>query len=184
VPSAKQFQFGGLPRRYNFVFNPYPDQRIWRCPFCERKTGQRKVPLLIHVEPRQFIALNYTCRYCSECDLLIANKHEIEHLLTAMLMERDPALIGNDYFVMGTMEKKAWREGQARPKSLEEIRAHIADFKEYYKELRMTQPGWYGPDQEPPVMEPPRSQEWVKSERNRHVSHSIRPLGRKGGPKS
>jgi hypothetical protein len=169
VPSSEQSRFGGLARRYNFVFNPYPDQRISRCPLCERKTGQLKVPLLIHINPWHLVALNYTCRYCSECDLLIAHKHEIEHLLTAMFMQRDPMVIGNDYLVMGTMERKAWREGQMRQRSVEEMRAHIADFRTYYQELRMTRLGWYGPGQEPPVMEPPPSQEWIKSERDRRV---------------
>jgi hypothetical protein len=44
-------QFGGLPPQYNFVLNPYPEVQVSRCPFCDRKTGQRKVPLFIHVDP-------------------------------------------------------------------------------------------------------------------------------------
>jgi len=110
------------------------------------------------------IALNYTCRYCSQCDLLIAHKHQVERLLTTICLQRAPTLIGNDYLVIGTMEKRAWREGQEQPKSVQEMQAYIADFKTYYGELRVTRPGWYGPGQEPPVIEPPPSQEWVKAE--------------------
>lgn len=69
------------PPQYNFVLNPYPDERLSRCPFCSNKTGQRKRPLVIHIDPMHLIALNYTCRYCEQCDLLVAHKHEIEHLL-------------------------------------------------------------------------------------------------------
>ncbi len=57
-------RFGELPRKYNFVLNPYPDERLSRCPFCNQRTGQRKVPLVIHIDPVGLIFLNYTCRYC------------------------------------------------------------------------------------------------------------------------
>jgi hypothetical protein len=169
MSKAKKPRFGELPPRYNFILNPYPDERLSRCPFCDGKTGQRKRPLLIHVEPLHLIALNYTCRYCQDCDLLIAHKHEIEHLLYNVFSQNEPGAIGNDYLILGTVERKAWREGMKQPKAVAEMLAHASDFETYYQELRMTQPGWYGPEQEPPVMEPPPSQEWirVKSRRRR-----------------
>jgi hypothetical protein len=40
--------------------------------------------------------------------------------------------------------------------------AHASDFAKYMDELRMTRAGWYPQDQEPPVAEPPPSQEWIK----------------------
>lgn len=167
MTTSDEALFGALPPKYDFVFNPYPDDRVSRCPFCEARTGQRKLPLVIYVDPGHFVALNYTCRYCAHCDLLIAHKHEVEHLLTQMFLKYAPALIGNDYFVIGTMEKQAWREGMKQPKSVEEARAHMHDFRTYYKELRVTQPGWYPAHEEPPVREPPPSQEWTKSHRRR-----------------
>lgn len=163
MTKAKKPQFGELPPRYKFVFNPYPDMRVSTCPFCEHKTGQRKIPLLIHVEPLHLIALNYTCRYCSACDLLIAHKHEVEHFLTELFGQYDPAAIGNDYLVIGTVDKRIWRESLQKPKLPAEILPHASDFAEYYQELRVTQPGWYKAGQEPPVMIPPSSKEWVKS---------------------
>lgn len=75
-------QFGCLPPKYNFCLNPYSELRFSRCPDCQNKTGQRKLPLLIHVEPMNLIALNYTKRYCRRCDLLIGHKYEIEQHLT------------------------------------------------------------------------------------------------------
>jgi hypothetical protein len=163
MAKAKKPQFGELPPRYSFVLNPYPDMRISRCPYCERKTGQRKLPLLIHVEPAHLIALNYTCRYCHTCDLLIADKQAIEHLLTGMFSQHDPEVVGNEYLIIGTVEKNTWREGLQQPKSIAEMLPHASDFTDYYKELRVTRPGWYKADQEPPLMESPPSQEWVKS---------------------
>jgi hypothetical protein len=163
MAKSKKSQLGGLPPRYSFMLNPYPDQRISRCPLCEHKTGQRKIPLLIHIDPLHLIALNYTCRYCRACDLLIAHKHEIEHLLTALFGQYDPDVIGNDYLIMGTVEKSVWREGLTQSKTVQEMLPHASDFATYYSELRMTQAGWYRADQEPPIMTPPASQEWVKA---------------------
>jgi hypothetical protein len=167
--ASEKSGFGDLSPKYNFILNPYPDRRLSRCPFCDCKTGQRKVPLLIHVDPLQLVALNYTCRYCSQCDLLIAHKHEIEHLLYAMFSQYNREAIGNDYLIIGTVEKKAWREGLKQPKAVNEMLPCASDFKAYYQELRLTEPGWYGPNQEPPVMEPPSSQEWVKVKSRRRT---------------
>lgn len=163
MPKAKKPRLGGLPPMYNFVLNPYPDQRLSSCPFCSGKTGQRKLPLLIHVDPSSLIALNYTCRYCQHCDLLLAHKHEVEHLLHDLFSRVAPEAIGNDYLIVGTVERSAWREGIQQPKPIPEMLPHVHDFKRHYQELRMSQPGWYPKDKEPPAMEPPESQEWVKA---------------------
>ncbi len=165
---AKKFQFGGLPPSHSFMLNPYPDQSIWRCPLCEQKSKQRKTPLLIHIVPRYLIALNYTCRYCQGCDLLIAHKHEIEHLLTELFRQNDPDAIGTDYLIIGTVEKNIWREGLKQSKSMDEMLPHASDFATYYKDLQLTRPGYYRADQEPPLMEPPLSQEWVKAKPHSH----------------
>jgi hypothetical protein len=157
-------RFGGLPPRYSFMMNPYPDQRISRCPVCEQRTGQRKLPLLIHINPMNLIALNYTCRYCKKCDLLVAHKHEIEYSLYHLFSERDPSVIGNDYLVVGTVEKKIWRAGLNKPTAIGDMLPQARDFVTYYQELRMTAPGWYKDDQEPRIMQPPPSKEWARKE--------------------
>lgn len=163
MATDKKSRFGGLPPRYSFMVNPYPDQRLSRCPLCEQKTKQRKKPLLIHIEPRHLIVLNYTCRYCQDCDLLIAHKHEIEHLLTELFRQYNPGAIGNNYLIVGTVEKSTWREGLEYPKAINEMLPHASDFAKYYEELRLTRQGYYLADQEPPIMEPPSSREWVRA---------------------
>ncbi|MCB0061729.1 MAG: hypothetical protein KDE19_06425 [Caldilineaceae bacterium] len=155
-------QFGKLPPQYNFIMNPYPDQRLTSCPQCGAKTGQRKRPLLIHIDPHQPVALNYTCRYCKQCDLLIAHKHEIEHLLTEMMRSQAPALIGNNYFIFGTVEKQGWQAGMTVQKPINEMMDYIHDFKDHYDELRVTETGWFAPGQKPGIRKPPPSREWVK----------------------
>lgn len=160
---AKRPQFGKLSPRYNFVLNPYPELRMSSCPFCKHKTGQRKLPLLIHVEPRHLIALNYTCRYCQSCDLLIAHKHEIEHHLTQLFSQMKPEVVGNEYLIIGTVEKTAWRENLICSKPVPEMLPYVSDFEAYYQELRVTRTGWYMEGHEPPIKEPMPSQEWVKA---------------------
>jgi hypothetical protein len=155
-------RFGDLPPRYKFMLNPYPDRRLYRCPHCDGKLGQRKLPLLIHVDPDHLIALNYTCRYCPACDLLIGHKAEIEHLLYQLFSGSAPEVVGNDYLIIGTLGRKTWREGVKQPQGLQMVLPNVSDFKTYYSELRMSRPGWYRGDQEPPIMEPPPAQEWLK----------------------
>jgi hypothetical protein len=55
------------------------------------------------------------------CDLLLAHKHELEHLLTELFRQADPSVIGNNYLIIGTVEKSSWREGLAQP-SCNEVR--------------------------------------------------------------
>ena len=57
-------RLGKQPPRYRFFLNPYQDARFSKCPQCENKTGQRKLPLFIHIDPKQPLLLNKTCRSC------------------------------------------------------------------------------------------------------------------------
>ena|SRR5215212_618793 len=135
-------RFGKLPPLYDFVLNPYQDVRFSTCPGCRGKTRQRKLPLLIHIEPIQLLALNKTCRYCPTCDLLIAHQDEIEAVLAAFLGKRTAEVSEDDYFVLGTMERKAWREGIHQPRSTEEMRDATHDFKDY-REVQVSPGGWF-----------------------------------------
>ena len=129
--SKKSPSFGELPARYKFFLNPYSDARFSRCPQCEEKTAQKKVPLMIHVDPHYPINLNYTCRYCPKCDILIAHKDEIEGHLRRLFSERAPEVVGNDYLVMGTTERAYWKEGFTKPPLPPEALANLHGFKEY-----------------------------------------------------
>lgn len=97
-------------RKHYFFLNPYKDAAFTRCPKCQGKTKLRKFPLVIHVEPQQIVILNKKCRYCTGCDLIIAKQPELERLIVACLEDRNPAIIGNEYFTMGVLERKDWRE--------------------------------------------------------------------------
>jgi hypothetical protein len=99
-------------RRYCFYLNPYQDAAFTRCPRCENKTNLRKFALVIHIEPRQLFVLNKLCRYCTRCELIIARKSELESLMAAAFEQRCPEIVGNEYFVFGTLARQDWLESK------------------------------------------------------------------------
>ncbi|MBI3979350.1 MAG: hypothetical protein HY331_14300 [Chloroflexi bacterium] len=133
------------PPRYKFFLNPYQDMRCTRCPKCEGKTRLRKLPLLIHVEPANLLALNKTCRYCPYCDLLIAHQDEIEAFLAAFFGERKPEVVGKDYLVVGTLDRADWKESARTPIMPRDMLARVYEFKEVLH-FRVTG-GWMPRDQ-------------------------------------
>jgi len=58
--SPKLRRLGKLPPRFKFFLNPYTDVRFTTCPNCEGRTRQRKLPLVIHVDPQSPLSLNMT----------------------------------------------------------------------------------------------------------------------------
>jgi hypothetical protein len=165
MPEKKIPRFGNLPPKYTFVLNPYAEYRFTRCPNCGGKMKQRKLPLFIHVDPANPLALNYTCRYCPACDLLLAHQDEIETLLAQLFTQYQPSLVGNDYLIIGTVERAAWREGLQQPKGIPEMLQHLHDFKDV-RSVRVQPGGWYPADMDPsdlPVQQPgPLDTPWRK----------------------
>ena len=97
-------------KRHYLFLNPYQDCAFTKCPQCDAKTKVRKFPLVIHIEPQQLFILNKQCKFCANCDLIITKQFEVEQLMGEAFRQRDPELIGHDYLVMGTLEKKDWRK--------------------------------------------------------------------------
>ncbi len=122
-------RIGKQPPRHTFFLNPYTDARFTKCPTCSHKTGQKKLPLVIHVDEWGPISLNKTCRYCSRCDLLIAHKDEIDAQLAHLFERRDPRLFGNDYLVIGTLDRADWKRGTSEQLTLEKLVQALHDFK-------------------------------------------------------
>ena len=127
----KAGQFGHLPPQHKFFLNPHADARFTCCPKCDAKTKLRKKPLLILIHPAQPVSLNKTCRYCPSCDLLILHQTELEPLLERMCQQYYPQLIGNDYLVVGTVERKDWKEGCQNITSLDDLFKTVHDFKQH-----------------------------------------------------
>lgn len=126
--SKKADQLGKLSPQHNFFLNPYTDTRFTRCPQCDDKTKLRKKPLFIVIDQKQPVSLNKSCRYCPTCDLLIAHKDELDQLVHEMSAKHFPHVSGKDYFVVGTMERKAWKQGDTGQGGLFDA---VHDFKKY-----------------------------------------------------
>ena len=128
--SGGRRRLGKQPPRHRFFLNPYPDVRFTVCPRCSGKTRLRKLPLVVHVEPLELVVLNKGCRFCPACDLLIAHQDELEALLAAVFSERKPEIIGNDYLVLGTVDRSVWRQRIRTPLVVQDALDQLQEFKQ------------------------------------------------------
>lgn len=135
-------RLGNLPPRHRYIFNPYDDLRLSKCPRCDRKTHMRKFALFIVIEDFGPLALGKTCRFCTPCDLIMVHQDELEHELVISLEPRNPDVIGNEYMVFGTVDKKLWQKGlEGEFPEFSEILDHTADFAEVL-DLHYDPGGW------------------------------------------
>jgi len=104
---------GDREHRYHFFLNPYEDQAFTRCPQCDEKTKVRMFCLFIHIDPHHLVSFNKSCRFCTRCELIIVKKAELEGYLAAICEPRWPEVTGNDYLVIGTLDRKLHRKGKA-----------------------------------------------------------------------
>jgi len=128
-------------RKHFFFLNPYDDAAFTRCPKCQTKTKLRKFPLVIHIEPGQLLLLNKICRYCTSCDLIIAKKSEVEPLMAARFERLNPEIIGNDYLVIGVVDRRDWREGKQGKRPQGEIVERMFMFKDVLT-FELLYPNW------------------------------------------
>ncbi len=128
--------------RHYFFLNPYDDMAFTRCPKCEEKTKIRKYCLVIHIEPKHLFSLNKSCRYCPKCDLIIVKQADLEGLLAAICEQYAPDIIGNEYFVFGTMDRKDWKDAQTGKVSQQEAIKRSYPFKDVWK-FEVSPGGWY-----------------------------------------
>ncbi|MBC8183076.1 hypothetical protein H8E88_18390 [candidate division KSB1 bacterium] len=143
MPPNKE-TIGKLTPKYSFVLNKYSDYRVSKCPDCDFNTFKRKFPLVIFVTKGVPITLGLTCTYCSKCELIIAHQHELEEELYKIFIEIDPEMIGNEYYVVGTVDKKIWKKTIGKKSNFTQMLEHAADFKEVL-ELKYQPAGWYRP---------------------------------------
>ena len=135
-------RLGGLPARYSFLLNPYTDQRLSKCPKCEKLTFLRKFPLFIHIEGGVGpLVLGKTCRYCAKCELVMAHKDELDAEIEHALARRAPDAVGSEYMVLGTMDRKVWQRSLAGGQPLDEAMKSVAEFKKHLI-LEVEPGGW------------------------------------------
>ena len=123
-------RLGKQPPRYKFFLNPYLNARFTRCPMCEAKVKQKKLPLVIHVDDWGMFVLNKTCRFCPGCQLLIAHGDELESFLAAFFEQQAPEIVGNDYLVIGTVDRADWKRGNQGTVTTGDIIERLHDFED------------------------------------------------------
>src|SRR5947209_4298416 len=123
-------RIGKQSPRHRFILNPHSGERFASCPECHHPTEERKFPLLIHVDPRNPVCLNKTCRYCPRCDLLIAHQDEVEEQLAALFGERQPERVGNASLVLGTLDPEVWERGRHTPLTIPEMMGNLHDWQD------------------------------------------------------
>jgi hypothetical protein len=89
------------------------------------------------------MVLGKTCRYCSSCEIVMVHRKELETELARGFSQVALEVIGKDYLVLGTIEKKIWQQGLGSPgKPIADMLKHVADFKHQY-DLKYKSGGWY-----------------------------------------
>jgi hypothetical protein len=94
----------------------------------------RKLPLVVHVgdpDTPRLALFNTTCRLCVLCETLIVGRGELERVI--MRAGVGATVHARDYVVLGTIDRRAWRQGLAGGVQLLNVREHMADFKKYQK---------------------------------------------------
>ena len=136
-------RIGKLPPRYSFMLSPHTEVRLSKCPKCRKAIHLRKFALFIHIDEWGPMVLGKTCRYCSRCAMVMVQRTELELELAHGLSPIAPQITAKHYLVLGTMEKKIWREGlDGEAKPLAAMLKHVADFKRQF-ELQYEPGGWY-----------------------------------------
>ena len=144
---ARSTRIGKLPPRYSFILNPHAGTRLSKCPRCEKLTYPRKFAFFIHIDEWGPMALGKTCKYCSQCELIMMHQDELEAELAHSFSQIAPAVIGNEYMVLGTIEQKVWEEGvKGSGTEFTQILKRMADFKKVY-DLGYDPGGWYPADE-------------------------------------
>lgn len=132
--------------RYRFFLNPYADMACTRCPKCEAKTRQRKLPLVIHIDPDTLCILNKTCRFCPYCELLIARRSQVDPILAGMFQQHADKINRGEYLVVGTLDRADWREGNKQRLTPSQVVDRTWIFKD---QLEFEVRGGWGPADSP-----------------------------------
>ena len=139
--TAKGLGITQNPEKYYLFLNPYEEHRFTKCPKCEQKTKVRKFPLVITIEPKTLFLLNKNCKFCEKCQLIIARKQEVESFMAFQFTSVNPEIVGNDYLVIGTLERKDWQASTRGLISSKEMLERVMLFKNHL-EFEVIPPRW------------------------------------------
>jgi hypothetical protein len=94
---------------------------------------------VVHVEHSagpHLVIVGKFCRVCIACDLLVAHGADLSEVIgrSGVAGEMNPP----SYVVLGTVDRRAWRQGLVRTVTLRDVRQCMADFSAYLR-LDLTQ---------------------------------------------
>ena len=133
------------PKKHYFFLNPYKNCAFTKCPKCNDKTKLRKFPLVIHIDPNQFFVFNKSCKYCTNCDLIIVKQSKLEELLTCQFEEVNPSVVGNKYLVFGTFSRSDWKKYSKTLTDPHKAIDQVYVFKDVLN-FEVARGGWSKPD--------------------------------------
>lgn len=119
------------PAGPSFFLNPYDNWRHTRCPRCDAKTRPRRRNVVILIDPNALCLTGTDCRYCPDCDLLIAHADLIQQSLTHLMRPSMPDIVGTDYVVLGMIETPAMQGRGPGPVEHEWAMARLKRFRAY-----------------------------------------------------
>lgn len=117
--------------RYTLFLNPYPDQLFLECPRCGRETHTRNRVLIVQAGSEVLAPVMTTCRYCTNCDLLIAHQEEIDASLHDQLLPEIDVEIGDTLMVIGTLDRSRLVSGDVESISPSELLDAFHPISEY-----------------------------------------------------
>ena len=81
--------------------------------------------------------------------MVMVHRKELTAELARGLSRMAPEMIAKDFLVLGTIEKKIWKQRLGSPGTpIAEMLNHVADFKHHYN-LKYKAGGWYPVTEEP-----------------------------------
>ena len=133
--------------KYYFYLNPFDEYKWTKCPNCEAKTKLRKYCLTISYndeekKARQLLSLNKSCKFCPDCQLIIAHKSEIDTFVARLVESLGLRFNADNCFVFGTMDRKHWKKGQQEAMSPASALEIISPFKNVWN-FKVRPAGWY-----------------------------------------
>jgi len=135
------------PSKYYFYLNPH-DQYAWtKCPKCDAKTKLRKICLMIHYEDKPLIfhrllSVRMDCKFCTEFELIIKKKSEIESVLQKMIESWKMKFSPKNYIVFGTIDMNDWKQNVKTPLLSKETLDKTSAFIDIV-DFTIRPAGWY-----------------------------------------
>jgi hypothetical protein len=150
-------RIGNLEPKFSLLLNPYAQERLSRCPDCNKLTFPRKFALALHVEGYGFFVQGKMCKFCTNCAMVIIQQDDLEAQLANSASLVAPVMLGKEYVLIGVVDGKFFKQSLASPQSLPAMLAHVSDFKTQYG-LSLRPAGWYKEGYEPPPLPARKSQ--------------------------